>query len=134
MKVTLLSGRLNKSTAQAVGWDIYASEGRLVAPHHPVVIPTGVRTKMEGCFALIQDRSGLAAKFGVSRRAGVIDPDYDKEWGVVLVTDGVEAYQVNAGDRIGQVIFLPLYLIEVVGEGVEVLGVEREFGFGSTGK
>jgi dUTP pyrophosphatase len=88
---------------------------------------------MEGCFALICDRSGLAANWGVSRRGGVIDPDYDKEWKVILCYEGRESYCVRAGDRIAQVLFFPLNDIAVVGEGVEVLSTERTGGLGSTG-
>jgi dUTP pyrophosphatase len=132
MKVTLLSGKLTKATPLSACYDVYAAQDALLTPNSVTVVGTGLRTKMEGCFALLLDRSGLAAKYGVSRRAGVIDTDYDQEWKVVLVHEGKEAYQVRAGDRICQCLFLPIQQVKVVGG--EVKEVERVGGFGSTGK
>ena len=134
MKVTVLTGRLTRSTAASVGYDIYSEWDVLIPPQECRVVGTGLRTKMEGCFALLQDRSGLAAKFKVSRRAGVIDPDYADEWRVILANEGLEAYQVRKGDRIAQVLFIPLFAVEVVGDGVTESAAERSGGLGSTGR
>jgi len=133
MFVDVQQGRLTKSTTDSVGWDVYSTEEVLIPPQDKVVVGTGVVTDMHGCFGLIFDRSGLAAKFGVSRRAGVIDPDYNEEWKVVLVNEGKEAYKVNKGDRIAQVIFLPLPAVRVAGNGVEFSTEVRKGGLGSTG-
>lgn len=131
MKVEVVSGRLVKSTPLSACYDVYASKDALLVPHVTTVVETDLRTRMEGCFGLLLDRSGLAAKWGVSRRAGVIDPDYTDFWKVVVVCESMVAYQVRAGDRICQVLFLPLSTIEVVGG--EVVQTERVGGFGSTG-
>jgi dUTPase len=88
---------------------------------------------MEGCYGIICDRSGLALR-GVSRRGGVIDPDFDQEWKVILVNDTAVMATVEVGDRIGQVLFIPLPEIEVVGEGVVEVAAIRNGGFGSTGE
>lgn len=133
MKVTLLSGRLTKATSRSAAYDIYSTEDVFIPPGTVAVINTGIVTQMEGCYALMQDRSGLAAKFGVSRRAGLIDEDYPGEWKCVLVNEGKEAYMVRAGDRIAQVLFLPMVEVEVVGEGVTESEAIRTSGLGSTG-
>jgi dUTP pyrophosphatase len=134
MKVTVVEGRLTKSTVSAACWDIYSTEDVLLPPHSFAVVGTGLKTVMEGCSALILDRSGLAARYGVSRRAGVIDSDYRDEWKVVVHNEGREAYQIKRGDRIAQVLFAPHFDITVEGDGAEQLGVERVGGLGSTGR
>jgi dUTP pyrophosphatase len=88
---------------------------------------------MEGCYGVIKDRSGLAANQRVSTRAGVIDPKYPNEWCVVLENASQYTVEIKKGDRIAQVIFLPLLPVEVVGAGVAVSGDIRTGGFGSTG-
>lgn len=134
MKVTVLTGRLQRSTAKSVGYDLFSSEDVLLPSQSYAVVGTGVTTEMDGCFALILDRSGLASKYGVSRRAGVIDPDYRGEWMVCIHNEGLEGYQIRKGDKIAQVVLFPLTQIEVVGDGVEQLTVERTGGLGSTGR
>lgn len=134
MKVEVLQGRLTKSTQKSACYDLYSTEDVLIRPQTVAVVGTGLVTKLTGCFALMLDRSGLAAKYGVSRRAGVIDEDYPGEWKCVLVNEGQEAYQVRAGDRVAQVLFLPTVAVEVVGEGVTESAVVRTSGLGSTGK
>jgi dUTP pyrophosphatase len=62
---------------------------------------------------------------------GVIDPDYDQEWKVILLNTGKEPLVVNVGDRIAQVIFLTT-LHTVIGD-VETLDSNRVGGLGSTG-
>lgn len=136
MKIVLKAGKLTRSTSESAGYDLYSTEDVLLLPGEQALVPTGVVTSMENAFALVLDRSGLAAKYRVSRRAGVIDADYSGQWFVVLCNEGREAYQVKAGDRIGQCIFLPKFQAEFVVEGgvLEESGVRREGGLGSTGK
>jgi dUTP pyrophosphatase len=66
----------------------------------------------------------------------VIDPDYDGEFKVILRNESKEAYQIKVGDRIAQVIFLPLLPVEIVSAGgqFEESESKREGGLGSTGK
>lgn len=135
--VDVISGKLQKSTDDAACWDLFSAKDTIVYPGESQVIPTGLVTEMEGCDALIFDRSGLAAKFRITRRAGVIDEKYPGEWGVVLVNEGRYEYSVKKGDRIAQVMFVPKSEVEV---GVRVDGTgevivndqARVGGFGST--
>lgn len=136
--VHLLKGKLTKSTKDAACWDIHSDQDVVLNPGEQKVIPTGVVTEMFDVHALILDRSGLAAKFEVTRRAGVIDSKYPEEWGVVLRNEGKLPYQVRRGDRIAQVLFIPNNEIEVMAESddavVETTNLIRDGGFGSTGK
>lgn len=131
MRVRLLSGELTRATPQSACYDVRASEDRLLVPGEVVLVPTNVKSEMEGCSAFLFDRSGLAAKYGVTRRAGVIDADYRGFWGVVMANEGKEPYQIKAGDRICQCLFVPHFDVEVV--GAQVLEEVRQGGFGSTG-
>lgn len=132
MKVTVKTGRLRRATAQSAAFDLFAAESVVVPVGAVRIVKTGVTTEMEGCYAVIKDRSGLASR-GLTTRAGVIDGDYRQEWGVVLVNESQSPYEVNAGDRIAQALFVPLPAIEVVGDGVEQSEAVRGGGFGSTG-
>lgn len=131
-----IAGKMVRSTAQSVGLDLFATEEVLIPPQEQRVVPTGVHSDLVECFALIVDRSGLAAKFGVGRLAGLIDPDYTGEWKVVLVNFcGKEPFVVRKGDRIAQAVFFDQQQVwnRVFGPEVIVKKQERTDGFGSTG-
>lgn len=129
--VDLLAGTLTKSTEDAACWDITSPVSVLIPVNGQVVITTGIVTQMYGVNAMILSRSGLAAKWRVNHRAGVIDANYADPWGVILVNEGPSPYQVEAGDRIAQVMFISHDDIEV--NGGTIKGVQRNGGFGSTG-
>lgn len=131
-RAKVLTGQLTRGTSKSACWDIYSQVDALVVPGGQVVLATGLTTEMHYCDALCLDRSGLAAKFEISRRAGVIDEDYAFEWKVILRNEGKEAYQVKAGDRVSQVYFLPKFNVPVEG-GVSEDTI-RSGGLGSTGK
>ena len=79
-------------------------------------------------------RSGLGAKKGivVAQGVGVIDSDYRGEWLVPLRNLSQEAYQVAPGERIAQVVFLPVDPAEFT-EVESLADTQRgEGGFGST--
>lgn len=136
--VCLKKGKLAKSTADAACYDVFSRVDLIINPGEMAIVPTGVVTEMYQADALLLDRSGLASKFRVTRRAGVIDAKYPDEWGVVLVNEGRLPYQVKAGDRIAQALFIPKFNIPVDVTGsdacVEKSDGTRIGGFGSTGK
>ena len=57
-----------------------------------------------GYYGRVAPRSGLALKKGIDVMAGVIDADYRGELGVILINLGEEPVQINAGDKIAQLI------------------------------
>ena len=102
------------------------------------LIPTGIAIALPSAdyVALVFARSGLAIKQGVclSNGVGVIDSDYRGEIGVGLVNLGQSAYTVQPGDRIAQLMVLPVVqpTLEMTAELDET---ERGTGgFGSTGR
>jgi dUTP pyrophosphatase len=117
------------------GLDIRANECCILLPGERGVVKTGIHTAFSPQYvALLRDRSGLAAKHGITVLAGVIDSGYRGEWSVVLLNTGKVSYHVDPGDRICQAIFVvPNHLaIEQVDE---LPNSERgEKGFGSSGK
>ncbi len=83
-----------------------------LAPGSRALIPTGLAISPEssGFVAVIAARSGLGTKKGVclSNGIGVIDSDYRGEICVGLVNHGAEPFTVARGDRIAQMMFLPV--------------------------
>ena len=100
------------------------------------LFPSGIAFNMQdtNMMAMIGSRSGLALKHGLRAHPGVIDSDYHGELGILLHNDGEEAYTVNPGDRIAQLIFQPIFRAEL--NIVENFSTETDRGvggFGSTG-
>ena len=125
-------------TSGAAGADVCAflSEPVVIKSGEFAMIPTGLSFAIpEGYEIQVRPRSGLAAKNGVTvlNTPGTIDSDYRGEVKVILINHGKDAFTVNNGDRIAQLIVAP------VTQGVfektdELDSTERgEGGFGSTG-
>jgi len=109
----------------------------VIEPSARALVPTGVHIAPEtdGVVAIVAARSGLAIKKGItlSNGIGVIDADYRGEICVGLVNHGSESFTVERGDRIAQLMFMPVMHADfVVSESLD--DTERgEGGFGSTG-
>ncbi|MCL5286179.1 MAG: dUTP diphosphatase [Nitrospirae bacterium] len=129
------------ATPGSAGLDLRA------AIKNPVTIPPGGRHLVPSGIAvdikdpeivgIVASRSGLSLKHGirVAQGIGVIDSDYHGEIGVILANDGTEPYTVVPGDRIAQLLFMPVILAEL--RPVEHFFGETsrgEGGFGHTGK
>ena len=102
------------------------------------LVPTGIAIALPSAdyVALVFARSGLGIKQGVclSNGVGVIDSDYRGEIGVGLVNLGQSAYTVQPGDRIAQLMVVPvvqptLTVVDTLDETERGAG-----GFGSTGR
>ncbi len=99
-----------------------------------VKVPLGLamRVTEPGWYGQVFGRSGLAAR-GIDVRGGVIDQSFGGEVCVVLHNSGREATTFHPGDRIAQVVLLPVADAEVV-EVTELAETERgDSGWGSTG-
>ena len=124
----------------AAGADLYAylPGEKLVeiAPHETVMIGSGVAAAIPheywgGVFA----RSGLASKHGLApaNKVGVVDPDYRGEIKVALHNHSEETQVVKHGDRIAQLVIVPLPHVRY-DEVMELDDTERgSGGFGHTG-
>ena len=119
------------------GADLLSTEDVTLAPGERVIVGTGVSIALpDGYVALVVPRSGLAARHGITlvNSPGTIDAGYRGEIRVILLnTDAAEPYAISAGDRIAQLIVLPVSRARFI--PVDRLpGTERgEGGFGSTG-
>ena len=108
-----------------------------LAPGEKAMIPTGIAISPEtrDVVAVIAGRSGLGVKKGVtlSNSIGVIDSDYRGEISVDLINHGNEPFEIKRGDRIAQMMFLPVLTASfLVTESLDE--TERGAGgFGSTG-
>ena len=119
-------------------YDLMAAEELVIEPLGRAVVGTGVALGLPpGLAALTLPRSGLAARHGVSivNAPGLIDPGYRGEVRVILLnTDRDEAFRVAVGDRIAQLLFLPLNKVDLVATD-ELDETERgPHGFGSSGR
>tara|TARA_R100000008_G_C3581383_1_gene168759 strand:+ start:1850 stop:2284 length:435 start_codon:yes stop_codon:yes gene_type:complete len=116
------------------GYDLYSVEDHHIKPSERRVIKTGICISIpNGFYGRIAPRSGLAVKKGVDVLAGVIDSGYRNEIGVVLINLGSKPIDIDAGDRIAQIIFEVCFSVEF--DEVEDLNdSERgQGGFGSSG-
>lgn len=96
-------------TDHAAGMDLRAnvSEPLELLPGKRALIPTGLMIELpQGYEAQVRPRSGLALKFGITvlNSPGTIDADYRGEVKVLLINHGEEAFTINNGDRIAQMI------------------------------
>jgi len=119
------------------GADLLAAESVVLEPGARATVGTGVAIALpDGYVAFVVPRSGLAAKHGITvvNTPGTIDAGYRGELRVILANTDPEApYTVTAGDRIAQLIVMPVSRARFV--PVQTLpGSDRgEGGFGSTG-
>lgn len=103
-----------------------------------VSIPTGIAISpgRSDVVALVFSRSGMGCKHGISlsNSVGVIDSDYRGEIKVSLFNGGPDSYTVNPGDRVAQLMFVPVYSAKFA-EVASLDDTDRgDGGFGSTGK
>jgi len=128
-----------RATKDSAGADLFAClDSPLLFPAGEMrVIPTGVAVEIEpGWAGFVFGRSGLGVKHGISpsNAVGVIDADYRGELRVGLINHGREDYTIQPGERIAQLILMPVALAEIV-QAQELSDTERGAGgFGSTGK
>lgn len=126
-----------KGSKYAAGFDLYAHESVIIAPHTNVKVGTGVAIKApDGTFGAIFARSGLATKQGLrpANCVGVCDSDYTGEYIVAVHNDSNDTRTIAQGERIGQVVFIP-YMDAFFVEVEELEETERgDGGFGSTGE
>ncbi|SPF55245.1 Deoxyuridine 5'-triphosphate nucleotidohydrolase [Candidatus Desulfosporosinus infrequens] len=127
------------ATAASAGVDLCADirEPWIISPGENVKIPTGLAIELpdQQVVALVFARSGLASRhgLGLTNGVGVIDSDYRGEIQVLMHNSGTQPFIINSGDRIAQMVFMPVFraLFEEVAELQDT--VRGTGGFGSTG-
>jgi dUTP pyrophosphatase len=120
------------------GLDLHAAVGLELAPGGRAGVPTGWAVAIPpGHAGLVVPRSGLALRHGVTvaNAPGLVDAGYRGELVVLLVNLGRELYRVETGDRVAQLVVVPVTLPEPVQADALPEGDGRgEGGFGSTGR
>jgi dUTP pyrophosphatase len=128
------------ASALAAGMDLSAcvpeGERVVIEPGRIAMVKTGIAVAIPAGFeGQVRPRSGVASKFGVTlpNSPGTIDADYRGEVVVPLINHGREAYVVEHGARVAQMVIAPVARAEI-SEVADLEGTERgSGGFGSTG-
>ena len=122
-----------------IGYDLFALKGVLLEPGEPARVRTGIAVEARHPASgaplglLVRDRSSMAAR-GVATTAGVIDAGYRGEILVLMTNLGEAAVELKAGEKIAQMIPVPV----LTGLVQEVDSLEDSAraakGFGSSGR
>lgn len=147
IKLKILDSRIGSefplpayATDGSAGMDLRAcvEQKMIVSPSQTILIPTGISVFIadQSLAAVILPRSGLGHKHGIvlGNLVGLIDSDYQGPLMVSLWNRSSEPFEVNAGDRIAQLVFVPVVQadFEIVDEFES--SVRGDGGFGHTGK
>jgi dUTP pyrophosphatase len=147
LKVRILDARIGKdfplpqyATAGSAGLDLRACLDRALTlePGRAELLPTGLAIYVEdpGLAAVILPRSGLGHKHGIvlGNLVGLIDSDYQGQLMVSVWNRGREPYTVQPGERIAQLIIVPVVQVDL--EVVDDFAATSRGagGFGSSGR
>lgn len=119
------------------GADLVSTEAIRLGPGQRALVGTGVRIALpDGYVAFVVPRSGLATKHGITivNSPGTVDAGYRGEIKVTLLnTDTDQAYDIGVGDRIAQLIVMPVSRATFIPVDELPDSVRGAGGFGSTG-
>lgn len=142
VKLKYLSDKVSRpeyATRGCCGMDLSAAiaEPFVLRVGEKALIPSGVAMQIpKGYAGFICSRGGLAAKKGivVCNAPGVVDSDYTGEVKILLRNISDEDYTVKTGDRVAQIVFMPVESANlIVTDNFEETSRGTR-GFGSTGK
>lgn len=125
-----------RGSEDAAGLDLYCPFHIKVPADSQKKIPLGVAVEIpEGHMGLLVPRSSMSnTPLRCANSVGIIDEDYRGEISIVYENVSCKNYTINRGDRIAQLIIVPIKLVDVV-EVDELSETERGTGgYGSTGK
>ena len=122
-----------------LGYDVFALEGLVLGPRKTVRVRTGISVEArhpetgKKLGLLVRDRSSMASR-GIVTTAGVIDAGYRGEVQIVMTNLGMEPVELEAGEKIAQMI--PVPVLTGVVEEVDMLEESTRLGkgFGSSGR
>ncbi len=123
----------------ASGMDLTAflKKSITIKPKTSSLIPTGISIAFSKDYEIqIRPRSGLAVKNNISvlNTPGTIDSDYRGEIKIIIYNHGNEDFEINNGDRIAQMVLVPVMKIELEETDILPETLRGKGGFGSTGK
>ena len=136
MKVKLDQGAFAPTRAHDIdaGLDLYAMDDRIVEAKGSAIFRTGVHVELpKACCGLLVSKSGLNVKHGITS-TGLIDEGYSGDIAVKLYNHSGYDFTVRRGDKISQLVIIPVKYepVEIVDE-IES-GERGDAGFGSTGR
>ena len=122
----------------AAGLDLCAANDAPIQldPGDRVLVPTGFSIRLPALYeAQIRPRSGLAAKYGVTvaNAPGTIDSDYRGEIKIILINLGTDAFMIERGMRIAQMVIAPVIRCQITEIDSLDSTARGTGGFGSTG-
>jgi dUTP pyrophosphatase len=119
------------------GLDLYAADTTTLQPGERALVPCGIAIAIpEGHVGLVHPRSGLAVDHGLTllNAPGTIDSGYRGEVKVLLVNHGQDAVEVRHGERVAQLLLMPVAAVDVREVDRLDVTVRGSGGFGSTGR
>lgn len=137
MKIKLDTGAYTPTRAHSTdaGLDLYARESQIVPARESAIFDTGVHIELpKGTTGFLKSKSGLNVKHGITSE-GVIDEGYTGSIVVKLYNNSGYDYSVNAGDKISQLVILPVVIPDILEIATELDDTDRgNGGFGSSGR
>lgn len=121
----------HRAHANDAGADVYSTIDAVIAPNTVAKIPLGFGLEIpDGYAGFIFPRSGMTAK-GITAELPPIDSGYRGEVHAILTNNSRDHYTVNKGDRVGQLVIVPVIIADFITEDITQRG---DGAFGSTGK
>lgn len=142
LKVRIINNSNNPLPAYATegssGMDLRANliEPLTLAPLERIMVPTGIFLEIpHGYEAQVRPRSGLAIKQGLTclNSPGTIDADYRGELKVILINLSAEHQVISHGDRIAQMVFQKIEIVQLESTDQISETARNAGGFGHTG-
>ena len=137
MKIKLDEGAYAPTRAHSTdaGLDLYARDNKIVPAYGSAIFHTGVHVKLpKGTAGVVISKSGLNVNYGITS-TGLIDEGYDGSITVKLYNNTHRGYYVAKGDKISQLMIVPVLYepVEIV-DDLEQESERGSNGFGSTGR
>lgn len=135
MKVKLINFGYKKKPFRAhendAGADVYVQKDEVLWPHTTTKVPLGFGLELpDGYAAYIFPRSGMSAR-GIVCELPPIDSGYRGEVHAIVSNLGDDAYQLREGDRVGQIVIMPIIVADFIDYDIKERG---DGAFASTGR
>ena len=127
-------------TSGSAGLDLRAclDAPQTIAPGETQLIPSGIAIHIAdpGIAAVLLPRSGLGHKHGIvlGNLVGLIDSDYQGQIYVSMWNRGIESFTIGPGERVAQLVFVPVVRAEFEIVGAFTESERGEGGFGHSGR
>ncbi len=127
--------KIERAHKTDAGIDLKSMENKLVPAKSSAIFDTGVHVELpEGTCGVLMSKSGLNVNYGITS-TGLIDEGYTGSIKVKLYNNSNDDYWVNDGDKITQLVVMPVLYADV--EEVDEINLDTDRGdngFGSSGK